>query len=333
MRYGCAHVAGKYPTSSSFLTDGFNSLKNTFGFEGYKFFLGPNYTVDYPNQVWGSVPTTLTQLASTTPFSTVFGGANSGAFFYLNCWSFANGVNNPWVDGINSTQMQAEYQEIYDLVVHLRNTYSNLTFYIQQWEGDWSLIGSFDPGKAIPYDRHQRMKAFYKKWRQAINDAVAATTGTVQIVFGIEINRTLDGNIDRAWYDILPEVAPDAISWSAYEGINSGWAGGQSSAESSIATLFERFVKKVRQAMPNTPIYLGEFGFPEAEPSFTGPGLNVGNLIQKVIDVGDSLGVTASVYWNWTDNEEISPGNPRGYYLIKPDTTMSGAGIKWLAIL
>lgn len=328
MNYGIALVAGKYPTSSAFLTAGCSSANSAFGFLGLKVFWGPDYATDFPNQDFGSTPTNLTELAQTTPMAEILSNSNITTY-YLNCWSFANGTSNPWVSG--TADLAAEYTEIYNLVVHLRSTYSNKTFYIQCWEGDWSLIGAFDSGKTAPHDRHQRMVSFYKQWRHAIDAAAAATTGTCKIKFGIELNRTLDGNIDRVWSRILPEIGPDEISLSAYEAINT-WGSNQTDAENNTDKLLKRLVYKIRQTMPYTPIYIGEAGWPEAEPSFTSISLNAGGLIQRVIDTGTTLGIGAFVYWNYTDNEEISPSNPRGYYLLKPDASHSQAGTKWQAL-
>lgn len=327
-RYGIAHVQGLYPISSEFLTASPNAANELFGLTGEKLFMAPTYALLYPNQTGFGSPTNLTQLAQSTPFASVFSNPDV-TDFYLNCWTFANGVANPWVNG--TANLDAEETEIYNLVVHLRNTYPGKRFVLQCWEGDWSLLGDFDAGGPAPHERHQAMVAFYKRWRKAVNEAMAATTGTCEVTFAIEINRTLDPAVDRVWYKILGAIQPDAISLSLYEAINT-WGSGQAEAEAYIETLMVRLFKKLQTVLPKVRIYLGEFGWPENFTGFTSIGLNAGDLLQKVIDISTNLGYTDVIYWNLFDNTEEPPGTLRGYYLIKPDASFSQAAGKFLEI-
>ena len=325
-RFATSLVAGDYPTSSAFLTGATRAASYTLGFPGLKFFFSPSYATDFPGQTGFGSPTSLTELAESAPFVEVFSDPNI-TYFYLNCWTFANGITNPWTVG--TANLDAEYTEIYNLAVHLRTTYPTKKFVLQCWEGDWSLLGAFVEGKSAPQDRHQRMVAFYRRWRRAINDALVATTGAGEVSFGIEINRTLDGVIDRVWYRILPEIAPDAISLSSYESINT-WGANQTDALANIEALTTRLIKKIRQVMPGTRMYIGEFGWPENQSDFISKGLDAGGLLNKVIQVADAQSLTDVIYWQIFDNEEISPGNPRGYYLYKRDSSYSQAGSQWL---
>lgn len=61
--------------------------------------------------------------------------------------------------------------------------------------------------------------------------------------------------------------------------------------------------------------------------------LSVGPLIQKVIDVASTNNFTDAFYWQIYDNEELSPGVPRGYYLIDRTGSYSAAGTKMLSVL
>lgn len=329
--HGCAHVAGKYLQTSSFLTDGTNGIA-TIGFPSVKVFMTGNYTTDYPVQSWGSTPTTLEELAATTPFSTVFGTAGF-SWFFINALTFANGVNNDWINNASTTYLQNEYDEMYDFAVHLLTTYSNKNFVIQNWEGDWSLIGSFTPTNMVPPYVAERMAAYLRVRQLAIRAAQRAVSSTSRILHGVEVNRVLDDYSRRVHRSVLRNVQPDMVSFSAYECINT-WGTGQVDAEANIETLLTRAVKHVQAEIgTQTPLYIGEYGWPEAEAGFTGLSLSVSGLIAKVATVSTSLGLTHAIYWNYYDNEEISPGNPRGYYLIKPDTTNSGAGTYFNSIL
>ncbi len=353
VRHGCADVAGKYPDRSGtqdFLTYTAN-LPTTVGagFNSIKVYLSPNYKgdldaakTDYPNQTWSGAHADLTSLAGDTAFNTVF-SAYSRVF--INTWTFANGINNPWVNNISTTQLANEYTEIYNLVVYLLTTYSGKEFVIQNWEGSWELLGAFDPHAVIDPYRVGRMVAFLNARQRAVQDARAATPSTSTVYHAVEINRCLDDYGFRLHRDVLPKVNCDAISWSAYEAINT-WGSGQADAEANIASLMTKGFNRVRaalQAYPGAPFtkrfYIGEFGWPENDAGFISLGLDVGALIQKAIDTANTLGVTDMIYWQICDNEENSPGVPRGYNIYTRNgssTTvgaLSGAGTKYAAIL
>jgi hypothetical protein len=311
--------------------------------------LSPNYKgdldntkTDYPNQTWAATYSTLAGLASDIAFTNVF---NSLSRIFINTWTFTNGINNPWINDISDVQLLNEYNEMYNLAVYLLSNFSNKQFILQNWEGDWALLGAFDPTAIIDVYRCGRYAAFLNVRQKAIEDARATITSTSTIAHAVECNRILDDFSFRVHRSVLPQVKCDAISWSAYEAINS-WGTGESDAEANIISLMTKGFYRVKQALqpditkPFTKrFYIGEYGFPLNDPGYQSLSLNTGNLIQKVIDTANSLGFTDVVWWQIVDNDELSPGNPRGYDLyIKSGSSnvvgaLSDAGVKYQSIL
>lgn len=324
LELGCAHVAGKYPIttgSHNFLTYGVDVLGDM-GFTKCKLYLSPNYSgsldidkKDYPNQAWQSSSyTTLVGLAQDPAYQTVFTDTRFDTYF-LNTWTFANGINNPWVSSQPSAQLSNEYNEIKNLCVHLLNTYSNKTFIIQNWEGDWALLGAFNPNNAIDNWRAQRMAAFMRERKKAIRDATREVpTATSKIKMAIEVNRVLDDINDRVHTDVAPFVDVDYISLSLYEAINAFVGQStQGAAEAAIKQKIQEVFDRVRKYNKNIPIYIGEFGFPQKETSMS--GFDVTGFLDAIKQKSEELGIVYALWWNLFDNEEQSPGVERGYSL------------------
>ncbi len=324
---GVSLVAPKYPVGrTDILTYGANLIDGLSPVSAIKFFLSPAYsTLDFPGQTWGGTYTTLAQIVADTAFSTAISPFST---VVLNCWTFANGTNNPWVNAITPTSLANEYSEIKALADYLLANYSNKTFVIQNWEGDWSLLGSFDPAAPIPPYRAQRMAAFERERARAVRDSRATNTGTSKIFHAIEVNRALDKYGTRVTRDVLPLVTPDYVSLSAYEAVNA-FVGqpNQTAAENAIDAALRAVVAEVRKYVrPGTPIYLGEYGFPQDEASMS--GFSVAGFLSRIDSVCDSLGVTLAVWWQSLDNEEQNPGVPRGYGLWNRNGSSSTVGTR-----
>ena len=114
----------------------------------------------------------------------------------------------------------------------------------------------------------------------------------------------------------------------------------QKSAEAGVARYVPEGIARMRAAVPpGTPIAITEYGLPQDQSNFTGPGLQIGPLIQKIIDTAQACGLVGVVWWQIFDNEEQSPGVPRGFHLYSRNGTstthgaLSGAGTKYASIL
>lgn len=338
-RHACAVVASRYPDRSStgdFLTYCADTIADL-GFGGIKLFISPNYggafeptyRTDYPGQDWADTYTSPVDLIQDPAFVAVFSDVRLTRFF-MNTWSFqAGALDNYWINNITPAQLQAEYDAIYDMAVHLLTTYGGKEFVIQNWEGDWALLGNFDPESPTPSYRTDRMAAFMRARQRAVHDARRdCPTSTSKIFYAIELNRALDHYGVRVNRDVIRFVRPDRVSLSLYEAIND-WALGlnQAQAEASIGVHMAEVVRQVREALPGVPIYIGEYGFPELQVSFT---LDAGGLVAAVISNADSLGLLDTVFWQLFDNEEISPGNPRGYAIYDTSLTLTVQGQKYV---
>jgi hypothetical protein len=329
MRYGIAHVAGRYPDRSvqqDFLTYGANAAL-TMGFSGIKLFVSPNYNgalsptyrTDYPDQNFGAVScTTPLQLIQTTPFNSVISNA-SFSVLYLNTWSFQpNSMDNFWINDATTTQIQTEYQQMYDYAYYLATNFVGKEFVIQNWEGDWAFLGAFEPTTPVPAQRKYLMRAILRARKEAIQYALrdAGTLATSKVVFAVEVNRVLDPYNERVHRDVIPPIYPERIGLSFYEAIN-GWvdSANQAAAEASIATLGQQVIDQIRKHNPYSDIYISEFGWPERQANFA--AFNAGGLLQATVDLAIANGLTDCVGWQMFDNE-VQEDNvtPRGYYMI-----------------
>jgi hypothetical protein len=303
------------------LTYGKDAIE-TLGFGTIKLYLTPGYATDYPGQNFGSVPTTLTTLAQTTPMAACLADAGFTRYL-LTTYTFANGLNSPYND-LTSTNLSNEYTEVYNLAVHLLSTYSNKHFILQNAEGDWELLGGVVASAEVDPLRYTRFAAFQRVRLKAVRDAQAATASTSTVKLAIEMNRCLDDYGQRLWRDVLPLVHPDYVFLTVYESINT-W-GAQAYTEAQIETRLTSTINRIRRVLPNVPIVFSEFTWPQDEAQFTVHGMDVGDLIDKVIAVATSLGVAGCVWWQLFDNEEQSPGVPRGFGLYSRNGSSTTPG-------
>lgn len=318
MIVGVNCVDGTYPVRSDHLTYG-ASLAAASGCDAFKVFWSDGYaTSDYPLQDWSaSTPTNLTQLAQTTTMTSVISNFNT---IVANTWTFANGRNNKWVNNWTPADDAAEYQEIYNLATWWLANQPGKTLVIQNWEGDWSLLGSFNEFDSVPADRPARMANYLRTRQNAINDARRGSTSTARVLHGVEVNRCLDDFGARVHRDVLPHAIPDMVSFSLYEAINT-WGTGQTDALANITRLFTRARDVVRaHTKGKCPMYIGEFFWPETDTGFTSLGLDGGGLCDRVLDLASSMNFWGAFGWNLFDNES------RGYYVVKPDNTVSSQG-------
>lgn len=327
MRDAVAIIGCKYPDRSGtgdFLTYAAN-YAGTAGADALKLEISQNYATKYPGQTWSGTHTTLTQLAQDTAMATVLGDVRFVRFFF-NTFTFANGVNNKWVNDWTPADDAAEYAELYALACHLLATYSGKEFVIQNWEGDWALLASFTPGDPVPVDRLARMADYLRTRQRAISDARRDTPSTSTVVHGVEVNRCLDLFGDRV-HQILARVRPDAVSFSLYECINT-YGANQAATEAIIQTRMTRAAFNVRNALKpgQVRLYIGEYGWPEKEAGFISLGLNMAQLVAKVRTVAQSLGITDCAFWQLFDNEEQSLGVIRGFAVYDRSLALTDQG-------
>ncbi len=328
MKPAVAHVGGLYPTRSDFLPYGFGLCKGLgANMKTVKLWLSSAYMTDYPDQTWGGTYTDLAGLASDAAFTGIWADGQVDTFL-LGTFTFVDGVNNPWIiNGVNPTYIAAVKAEIQELCTYLLTNYSGKTFVIQNWEGDWALMGNTDPTTYVAKDRCQSMAAWFRARADGIaaaREAVPNSTSTV--LMSVELNRSLDPQ-RRVVRDVLPYVQTDCVSISAYEAINPAFLeANMPAALASIDSLLRKEVFEIRKQKPNAKIYIGEFGWPILEQ----PGFwNMGQAIQQVFDTCNALGLDSwACVWEILDNADPY----RGYGCYDQSLVITSTGTKLAAL-
>jgi hypothetical protein len=310
--------------ANDFFSYGIATMKGvgTSGFTTAKTYLTSDYATKYPNQAWGTAPTTLTGLAQTAPYVALFSDTDFPRHI-LTTYSFANGIFTP-VNDVSPTQLANEYTEVYNLGVHLLSTYSDKTFILQNAEADWELLGGVDPEQSVLPSRVRNFQAFIRVRQRAVRDARAATPSSSKVFLAVECNRMLDDKSERMHRSVLTQVKPDIVSLTIYESINT-W-GTQAFTEATIESNLRRSAKFLQRHLGNQLVMYGEFTWPQDETQFTFHSLDVASLIQKVIDMANTLGVIGVSWWQIFDNEEQSAGVPRGFGIYSRDGNAATPG-------
>lgn len=317
---------------------------DTNGFSTVKAYLTADYLTDYPLQsTWDGTPTTLKQLAETSPFQNML--SQPWDTVILTTFTFANGTTNWWRALPTKAKLDAEYAEIYELCTYLLQTYnsSGKTFVLQNWEGDWAFGDVFVANSNIDRKFVDYYAAFLAMRQKAVDDARRATEYSgVNIYNAIEVNRVTDAKLyphrRRIITDIAKRVQPDVVSYSAYDSTiaDYGYLGSIEEWQARCESEFGQALKDIRAAFPNAILSIGEFGFPENEMSLSngGVGYDVGVMIDTVYNVASANGARWFIYWQVFDNEtSVLPEGVRGYWLVKPNDEKSDALLKLQELL
>jgi hypothetical protein len=307
------------------------------GMRSVKLYCTADYVTDYPLQTsWSSTPTSLTELAQTTQFTSQLTRAWNTVT--LTCFTFANGSTNWWIVNPSRAKLDAEYTEIKNLAIHLLTTYNDTgkSFVIQNWEGDWAFGDSFDPTVFIPRTYVDNYCAFLGTRQRAVEDALRETAHVnVSVQNAIECNRILDSisyeNRRRIVRDIASRVQPHIASYSAYDSTIATYfyLANFAAWQANCEQYFAQSLRVIRAAFPNSVIQIGEFGFPENEMLLSngGCGYDPGDMIEVVRNVAAANGVSIFFFWQSFDNEfSALPEGVRGYWCVDQAgvTTPSG---------
>lgn len=332
MRYGAAHVDGLYTVPNGSGTQFMDGVNRIFAvgtsMRTLKVYCTSTPDGDYPLQAGftGPVATSLAEVVQYQQYQDAF--ALAWDTIVLTCFTFANGQTNWWRVSPTNARLQAEYDEIYELVEYLLTTYSGSgkRFILQNWEGDWAFMDAFNPATFVP----ERMVPFYAAFlavrQRAVQDARAAVAHTnVDAIHAVELNRVVDArlmNRRRILTDLAGRIKPDAVSFSAYDATivdQGGWGANQAAWEAATEPVLTRALRNIKAAFPGTPLYVGEFGFPENEATNDHPLNNVIEMIELVERVCRTEECTHLLYWQVFDNESSVPYTYRGYWLQKPN--------------
>jgi|GEM_PF-1777078 len=232
-RLGASHVAGEYClTSEPFLIEGAQKILD-FGSNVIKVWFETPAT-KYPwNSDWSALPAnyTLVDLAKHPYYD---------ALFNLPFTTFVLEITNPNglpnVNASGSPNFSGYTQQFQDLANYLYSKFSgrNVTFILENWEGDWLFrndnygTSPWTPGMLA--DLPRRIDN-YTRWFTAEQTGVEnarknfAAGDPCRILHAVEVNRVLtllDGSGTPTLTDrVLPNIKPDLVSWSCYDGMNS----------------------------------------------------------------------------------------------------------------
>lgn len=354
-RLGATHVAGKYFFGSEpYIVEGCRRMIDM-GYGVVKLWFYKNPTGYLYNSDWNvSSDISLKELAEhpyykecfEMPFSTIalsVGGA---------------GVKT------DDVSAKSEQQEIYELTKYLLQTYKDreLTFILHNWEGDWIMRGgtgdearwarvagqpidAVDGSRKtvlVPSDSTQRIDAMVK-WFAARQKGVEKARAEVgqtkcKVYHAIEANKVMDSmdGIPGIVNSVLPKVEVDMVSWSCYDALKTDGVDDGTMLYKGIEYIKEK-INPSSFMQGEKVVFLGEIGIPEQRYPALMDKESIVNNWDTYVGVCLALNVPYIIQWelycNEPKNEELRKINEvrkndemRGFWLVRPDGTLSFAG-------
>ncbi len=313
-----AHVAGKYPQTLTQLATGLEAIERL-GAQSVKLYMTPTYAEKYRDQ-WPERVRSLVELAGSAPFRQAL--ARPFRTFILTTYSFANGVDGAFLDGLDDLEAEAEYAEVRAFAEYLLRTYakSGKRFVLQNWEGDWAARGAFESSRAPSPIALGGMRRYVAKRQAAIEDARRAVgEDGVWVDHAFEVNALL-GN-DGQVLDQL-DTCVDALSYSSWEALAPLYAKEEEGAIAKSVANLKRALDRLRASgRGKSNVYLGEIGI--AENELPEPlRAHMRNIVDALTSAADPVGV---IWWQIYDNECTREGalHCRGYGLYRSDGSKS----------
>jgi hypothetical protein len=277
----------------------------------------------------------LTQLFNHPTYQDAF--ARPFHTFALWIYPFTvNSLNNNWKDGYTGfgdypydpgdpdTEAKREYEEIYNLVVAMRNnaSLSGKTLLLGHWEGDNALTnGGADPGATAITG----MREWLRNRQRAIDDAKAATpSSTVNVYHYVEVNNVLQTQFNPSLFTVLRNVLNDSnvkvdlVSYSCYD--VSTVAAPPTVPDATTLNFFNWSLNEINSQIADNltgnypggrPVFIGEIGAPLTILTESQRVDRMRLLNQAAM----SWGCPYIFYWQMYDNEQ-----PNGDYWLITDT-------------
>lgn len=321
---GVAHIGGRYAFSrSDYLNEG-AAAAQAIGAKCIKVSLSLDTDNPSPklypfHSHWPKV-TTLDALADTPHYRDLF-GRSLETFILI---SFRPGrPASYWRDSFSHADELAEEECFASLTRHLIRRYgeSDKTFIIQNWESDWAIRGNFDPAAIPARGATDSMIRWLAARQRGVSKARAASEmGSARVFHACEVNlvsQAMERGALSVTVDVLPKVAVDLVSYSA-------WDTKESPRRFGEALAFIARHKRLTGAFGQEAVYVGEFGLPESEG---GPDRAFERTV-KLLDVARRFGCPYAVYWQLYCNEATVPepkvnSDYKGFWLLRPDGTRS----------
>ncbi|MHC1769616.1 MAG: hypothetical protein AB9869_35930 [Verrucomicrobiia bacterium] len=336
---GASHVDGKYHlTDEPFLLEGAQKLLEL-GTKVGKFWFIPNSIASsYPfNSEWAKYPN-FVELAKSPCFARLFALPFSTIVLEAH-----TPTENGWLGANRAPSFyDAVSQEFFDLTAHLYKACHTreLTFVLQHWEGDWLLRGRGGELWTSPpsdwRERCQRMTRWLAARQAGVARARAEFGGNAKCVVAhaAEVNRVADlwKGIPTMTEHVIPNVELDLVSYSCYDGL------------ASPLTLW-KCIAQIKKRAQTTSLfgagncYIGEIGIPENDQPD-----QISERWDQWFGVCLAAGVRYTIMWQLYCNEfsqrapdprrtpVSDPRHVRGFWLVKPDGSLSETG-RWFDAL
>ncbi len=240
-------------------------------------------------------------------------------FAYFICWMSAFN-HSDWRLGFSQAAQEKEYREVYEFVSYLLTTYSgsDKSFFLGHWEGDGMLrqtIERKDDERVTP-EAVQGMIDWLSTRQHAVDAAKRDTTHErVNVWHYTEVNHVTparDSGRPALVNKVLPHVAVDFVSYSAYDTTNFP-------QPDNIKSALDYIESKLTQkpGMTRKRVFIGEYGFPSGSvKKRTRTPAQQDSLSRIVIQAGLEWGCPFILYWELYNNELTPEGEQVGFWMI-----------------
>lgn len=347
-RLGATHVGGKYHlTDKPFIIEGSQKIHELgYGILKLWFDVERNEAKGYPyNSNWKLIEgTTPRQLAEHPYYKACFG---------MPFTTIALSHNDRF-PGNSTKDLTGSFaiveQNMYELTKYLLETYKDreLTFIIQNWEGDWLLRGGTGAeaqwhinGLADDYQvRIKNMCRWLTARQNGVNRARKEVRKTrCKVYHAVEANRVMDGmkGVPSVASHVLPGIEVDLVSWSAYDGISNDGLKMYKGID-----FLRKNLHVTSEMKGEKMVMIGEVGYPENIKKRTKE--EVMKMWDTCMAVYLAQGISHIFVWELYCNElkedEFDKGaypirkaeELRGFWLIRPDGS-KGWGQEYLDTL
>jgi hypothetical protein len=221
-----------------------------------------------------------------------------------------------WHNGFSKEAQDAEYREVYDLVLHLLKTYSGTgkTFYLGHWEGDGMMRGTVDKANdaRVTPTAVQGMIDWLNVRQRAVDDAKRETPHhDIQVWHYTEVNHVViarDEERPAVVNKVLPNVNVDFVSYSAYDTSNNPERENIKSALDYIESKL-----KPKPGIAGKRVFIGEYSY-EILNQHTAQQQD--ELSRIVMRAGLEWGCPFVLYWEIYSNVVAPDGTQRGAWMI-----------------
>lgn len=240
-------------------------------------------------------------------------------FSYYFIWAYRHSAaeNNYWRAGISRSQKEEEYREIYDFASYLLTTFakSNKSFYLGHWEGDWSLLGGYDPNAEPSEVAIEGMIDWLNVRHKAVADARKAHPDSKAAIYSYcEVNLVTKAIAGKKTVtnSVLPKADVDLVSYSCWDSIDV--SKGEAAMIAQVPKSLDYIQSKMKRPVhEGKGVFIGEFGFPLAVVKTQGAQVA---LSKSFIKASVEWGCPFILYWQIYENEANEGENGRGQGLI-----------------